>query len=204
MTAWRTWSRSQVACRLLVALLPVVALLVAPVRPSAAVLAIVMAGSVLWAVSPELAAGPAVLLFVMAWWASAVPDPVRPSILVAAAALLSAHVAGLLAAYAPARGRIHPQLVRTWAGRALLAFLPAPVVLLALVALDGGPEQSVTWPLALAALALLTLVVALFLREGPARLSPQAGGKSVENDLSDVENRGQVGRTRGSTRIDRN
>ncbi len=184
MTAWRTWSRSQVVCRLLVALLPVVALLVAPVRPSTAVLAIVAACSVLWAVSPESSAGPVVILFVMAWWAVAVPDPVRPSILLAAAALLSAHGAGLLAAYAPARGSIHPRLVRMWVGRALLAFLPAPVVLLALVALDGSPGQAVTWPLALAALALLTLAVALFLRQEPAGLSPQAGSKSVDRTPS--------------------
>ncbi len=184
MTAWRTWSRSQVVCRLLVALLPVVALVVAPVPPSAAMLAIVAACSVLWAVSPESAAGPVVLLFVMAWWAVAVPDPVRPSILLAAATLLSAHVAGLLAAYAPARGSIHPRLVRTWAGRALLAFLPAPLVLLALFALDVGPEQGVTWPLALAALALLTLLVALFLRQEPSTLSPQARPRSVDRTPS--------------------
>ena len=174
MTAWRTWSRSQVTCRSMVVLLPVIALLVAPVPPSWLVLSIVVALSVLWAVFPELAAGPVVLLFVMAWWASAVPDPVRPSILVAAAALLSAHVAGLLAAYAPARASIHPHLVRTWAGRALLAFVPAPLALLALGAFDGGPGRAATWPLALAALSLLTLAVVLFLRERPAPAHPQA------------------------------
>jgi len=184
MTAWRAWSGSQLVCRVLVALLPVVALLVAPVRPSAAVVAIVAAGSVLWAVFPDLAAGPVVLVSVMAWWALAVPDPVRPSILMAAAALLSAHVAALLAAYAPARGSIHPRLVRTWAGRALLAFLPAPLVLLALVALEVGSEQALMWPFALAALALLTLTVGLRLRERPGHLSPQARPGSVDSTRS--------------------
>jgi len=168
----------------LVALLPVVALLVAPVRPSAPVVAIVAAGSVLWAVLPELAAGPVVLLSVMAWWALAVPDPVRPSILVAAAALLSAHVAGLLAAYAPARAAIDLRLVRTWLGRGLLAFVPAPVLFLAVVGLDGSPDPPLMWPLALAALALITLTIGLLLREQPARPSPQGRARSVDSTRS--------------------
>lgn len=184
MTAWRTWNRGHVACRSLVAVLPVLALLVAPVPPSGAVLVTVTALSVLWAAVPELAAGPLVLLLVMVWWALAVPDPVRPSILGASAALLSAHVAGVLAAYAPARGSIHPHLVRMWAGRALLAFLPAPFVLLALRALDGGPEKPLMWPLALVALALLILAVTRFLREDPDDLSPQGGPKSVDRTVS--------------------
>ena len=184
MTAWRTWSRSQVGCRALVALLPVVALLVAPVPPSVPMIAIVAAGSVLWATWPELAAGPLVLLLVMVWWATTVPDPVRPSVLVAAAVLQSAHVAGVLAAYGPARVGIDRRLVWMWIRRGLLAFLGAPLAYVGVIGLNGAPDQPLMWPVAVAALVALTFMVGLRFREQPAQLSPQAGPKSVDNTLS--------------------
>ncbi len=168
MTAWRTWSRSQLGCRAVMAVLPLVALLVAPVRPALLVVVLVAAGSLLWAIFPELAAGPIVLLSVMASWALVVPDPVQPRVLVAALALSGAHVAGLLAAYGPARVALDRRLVVVWVRRSLLAFVAAPVAYAAVVFLDDPAAQM--WPLAVGVLAVLVLAVGLRFRRpsGPA------------------------------------
>jgi hypothetical protein len=163
MTAWRSWSRSQVICRCIVAVLPLVALLIAPARPPLPFVLLVAAGSVAWAVFPELAAGPVVLLSVMVWWALKVPDPVRPSVLAAALALSGAHVAGLLAAYGPARAALDRGLVLMWVRRWLLGFVTAPVAYAAVVGLDGG-VQPLMWPLAMGVLAVLCLTVGMQFR----------------------------------------
>ncbi|MCW2833765.1 MAG: hypothetical protein JWN68_1718 [Nocardioides sp.] len=165
MTSWRTWSRSQVGCRVLVALLPVLAVLVAPVRLNASVLVLAFALSLLWAAWPELSAGPVVLLLVMGWWALVVPDPVQPRVLVAAGLVHTAHVGALLAAYAPARAAIHPRLVRIRVRRGALSFLAAPVAYLAVASLDGVPDQPLMWPVAVALLVVASLTIGLRFRD---------------------------------------
>ena len=165
MTAWRSWTRSQVSCRALIALLPVVALLIAPGRQPGPMVLLVVAGAIAWAAFPELAAGPIVLLSVMAWWAIKVPDPVRPSVLVAALALSGAHVAGLLAAYGPVRAALDRRLVLVWVRRTLLGFLVAPVAYAAVVGLDEGRAPPM-WPFAMGVLAVLCLIVGMHLRDG--------------------------------------
>lgn len=170
MTVWRTWSRSQVVCRAVMAVLPIVAMLVAPVRPTLLVVMVIAVVSVLWAALPELAAGPVVLLLVMVWWTLAVPDPVQPRVLAAALALSGAHVAGLLAAYGPARVELDGRLVLVWVRRSVLAFVAAPVAYAAVVLLDDPSTRM--WPLAVAVLAVLVLVVGLRFRRpsGPASI----------------------------------
>ena len=150
-------------CRALVVALPVVAMLVAPVRPTLLVALLVAAGAALWATLPELTAGPIVLLSVMAWWALAVPDPVQPRVLVAALALSGAHVAGLLAAYAPARAALDPRLILLWVRRSLLAFVAAPIAYAGVVLLDDPDARM--WPLAVAVLVVLVLVGGLRFRQ---------------------------------------
>ncbi|UUZ58175.1 DUF58 domain-containing protein [Nocardioides sp. B-3] len=125
---------------------------------------LVLAGSLAWAVLPELAVGPVVLLAVMAWWAVKVPDPVRPTVLVAAPALSGAHVAGLLAAYGPVRAALDRRLVLMWVRRTLLGFLVAPVAYAAVVGLDEDSAASM-WPLAVGVLAVLCLIVGMQFRE---------------------------------------
>ncbi|PUA82013.1 hypothetical protein [Nocardioides currus] len=163
MTAWRTWSRSQVVCRVLVALLPVLALFTADVRPNAVVLLVTVVLSVLWACFPELAAGQIALLVVMAWWALSVPDPLQPGVLASALALVSAHVSAVLAAYGPARLQLDPRLVTMWVRRTLLSFVAAPVAYAAVVVLDD-PDR-VMWPLAVGVLAVLVVVVGMRFRD---------------------------------------
>ena len=162
MRAWRTWSRSQVICRALIAVLPSLALIVAPSRPNLPVTIVVVVGSVLWAISPELAAGPIVLLTVMVWWALVVPDPVQPRVLVASLALSGAHVAALLAAYGPARVALDRGLVLVWVRRSVLAFVAAPVAYAAVVFLDAPDPR--LWLLAMGVLVLLVLVLGLQFR----------------------------------------
>lgn len=164
MTAWRSWTRSQVVVRAFVAVLPTSALLMAPGRPPAPMVLLVVAGSLAWAAFPELAIGPVVLLAVMAWWAIKVSDPVRPSVLVAALALSGAHVAGLLAAYGPARAALDRRLVLVWVRRTLLGFLVAPVAYAAAVGLDEGRAPPM-WPFAVGVLAVLCLIVGMQFRE---------------------------------------
>lgn len=180
MTSWRTWTRSQVCCRVLVALLPVTALLVAPVRPGGPVLAVAVAVSFLWAAWPELAAGPVVLLVVMGWWALVVPDPVQPRVLLAAALLHTAHVAGLLAAYGPPRAAIHPRLVLVWVRRGLLSFLAAPLAYVAVASLSGVPDQPLMWPIAVTVLLVASLTIGLRFRARDAQVPPQASRKAVD------------------------
>lgn len=164
MTTWRSWTRSQLTARALVAVLPTVALLIAPGRQPAPLVLLVVVGSLAWAAFPELAAGPLVLLSVMAWWAVKVPDPVRPSVLAVALALSGAHVAGLLAAYGPVRAALDRRLVLMWVRRTLLGFIVAPVAYAAVVGLDEGSAPSM-WPLAVGVLAVLCLIVGMQMRE---------------------------------------
>jgi hypothetical protein len=164
MTAWRSWTRSQVVVRALVGVLPSFALLIAPGRQPALLVLLVLAGSLAWATFPEVAIGPVVLLAVMAWWAIKVPDPVRPSVLVAALALSGAHVAGLLAAYGPVRAALDRRLVLMWVRRWLLGFLVAPVAYAAAIGLDEDRAPPM-WPFAVGVLAVLCLIVGMQFRE---------------------------------------
>lgn len=163
MRAWRRWTRSQVICRALIAVLPMLALVIAPVRPNLPVTVLVVVGSLVWASAPEIAAGPIVLLTVMVWWALVVPDPVQPRVLAATGALSGAHVAALLAAYGPARVALDRGLVLMWVRRSLLAFVTAPVAYAVVVSLDEPDPR--LWPLALGVLVLLVLVLGLQFRE---------------------------------------
>ena len=56
-----------------------------------------------FAVLPESPSAPRVLLAVLVWWAVALDDGLHPAVLVAAAALLVAHLAAVLASYGPRR-----------------------------------------------------------------------------------------------------
>jgi len=154
---WREWDRSQVLCRALLAVLPVVAILLPPGSPSLLWLVLVAGTAVGWACLPETFLGVVCVLLVLVWWVRVVDDPLGPATLVAALLLGGAHVAGVLAAYGPARSRLARDLVLLWVRRAALALLPVPVVYAAVVLLDDRSASSLTWPAA--ALAALVLVV---------------------------------------------
>ena len=77
--------------------------------------------------------------------------------------MAAAHVAGLLAAYGPARVALDRGLVLVWVRRGLLAFVAAPVAYVAAVFLDD--PDALMWPLAVAVLVVLVLVAGLRFRQ---------------------------------------
>ena len=142
------WSLGQWLLRVVIVLAPVGAM-VASVPAGAslrvALLVILVVLALLFAWFPASLAGVLVLLLPVAWWATAVDDPLHPSVLLAAAALLACHVAALLAAYGPDRLPVDPVLVRLWVRRAVLVLLPVPVVWAVADVLAGERERPALW-----------------------------------------------------------
>ncbi len=167
MSRARQWSRSALVARGLLVVLPLVAVAAAGQRPAVffVVLLVVLGG--LWAAMPESPAGPVVLLLVVAWWGARVDDPLAPGVLAAAAALVAAHVAGVLASYGPARMPIGPATTWLWVRRGVLAWVVAPVAWLAARVLDDAPDQPTLWTVALVTVAALVVAAGLALREAP-------------------------------------
>ena len=167
MTRRRT--PGQVAVRAVIALGPPVALLAtgpAGAWPSVLLVALVVVLSVGFAAFPESAVGSAAFVLVLAWWGVGLRDGLHPMALVAAGALVAAHVAAVLAAYGPGDLVPDPGLVRLWLVRGALVFLTAPVLLLVMRALRGAPEPPLLWASAMAAaVAVLVLAGVLFDRE---------------------------------------
>lgn len=158
----RVLSRGQVVLRVLVLLGPVVAVLAAGLAgdgPPWWYAGVVIVLALGWAAAPEAQVGVGVNLAVLAWWAIGPDDGLRPAVLVAAAALLVAHVAALLTSYGPSAMPVDAALVRRWLGRGLVALAAAPVVWALARLLRDAPVQPRLWVLGVVA-ALLTTVVA--------------------------------------------
>lgn len=161
-------STGQRVVRLLVAVLPVLAVVCtvgAGEAPAAWFVALVGLLSLGWATFPESAAGATVLVLVLAWWGIGLRDGLDPWALVAAAALLAAHVAATLASYGPATMPVDAALARLWVRRATLVYLAAPATfLLAGSVRDVAPPAGV-WAAGLAAVAVAGTTAAVLLSE---------------------------------------
>ncbi|MGZ4448933.1 MAG: hypothetical protein ACXVWZ_10255 [Nocardioides sp.] len=127
------WPAGQVALRATMVLAPVLALqagALAGTPPRLWLTLLVAALGLAWTRLPDAAFGTVALGVVVLWWAA---GPGRhapgPALLLAAALLVAAHVAGLLAAYGPSTLGVDRGLLRLWVGRAALALLLAPVAL---------------------------------------------------------------------------
>lgn len=161
---------SQVAARLVVLLGPLVALLAAapagdPPAPWVWVLAV--AASTAWAARPDSDVGVLALLLVVVWWALVPGDALHPSVLVAAVAVVAAHVAAVLADAAPAPTPLDPRVVRRWVGRGAVVLVPVPVLWTLARALEGQGAPPGLWPAALlAVLLVLAALVAVLDRPG--------------------------------------
>jgi hypothetical protein len=148
--------------RIIVVLGPLVALYAAAPEgfvPSPFVAAVVLAASVGFAVRPEYFVGSAVLAVVLIWWALVVGSAVPDGTLVAAAALLAAHVAALLLGYGPPEMPVGTDLVLLWVPRGAVVWLAALVVWLTARAYTGHATPALFWQVGLAA-ALVGAVVA--------------------------------------------
>jgi hypothetical protein len=156
VTAW--------VLRVLVALGPLVAVL-ADVpgghTPSPFVIVVVALGGLLFAVAPDSFVGVVVMGIVVLWWALSVGEGVPIASVVAAAALLTSHVAATLLGLGPARVVLAPSLVTRWVVRGLLVWPAALVVWLVADAFSGRPTPTTFWLAGLAAALVGAVVAAL-------------------------------------------
>lgn len=168
----REWTRGQWALRAVVALGPVLAMLLAapagaePGASSVALVGVLALAHARWPESPVGIAAPGVVLL---WWGVGLGDDVSAWSLPAAAALLAAHVAALLAGYGPDALGVDAPTVRLWVGRGAAAFLLAPVVLLASLALRGRSETPGVWVAGLVVTLAAALVATGALASGARR-----------------------------------
>ena len=154
----------QAVLRVLVLLGPVLALLatgLVGVAPAGWLVGLVLALSVAFAAMPESPFGAAAMLVVLAWWGIAFRDGLHPQALVAAAALLVAHVAAVLASYGPGSMPLDRDLARLWVRRGTAVFVVAPAVWLLATALRDQPEPAGIWVAGLAAAFVAILVAAV-------------------------------------------
>ncbi|GEP38781.1 hypothetical protein NPS01_24440 [Nocardioides psychrotolerans] len=155
------WTRGQWALRLVVLAGPVLATVAAGLTgdpPGRLGLGVVVAASLGFALFPESPAGTVAFATVLLTWGLGSSPSTPPGVVLAAGALVAAHVAALLASYGPADLPLDRRLTLTWLVRGAALFLVAPVVWLLARALEGQPEPAGLWVTAVAALAVAAVV----------------------------------------------
>jgi hypothetical protein len=158
------WSTGQIVLRIAVGAGPVVAVsasgLDAELPPSwLLVLVLVLASG--HAFLPESGLGTAGMLVVVGWWGlGPLAERAAPpaSVVLAAVALITAHVAAVLVSYGPGDLPVDRSLLWTWLRRAALAATAAPVVWFVAVGVDGQPEPAGIWVAALVAATVAAVV----------------------------------------------
>ena len=153
-------SRSQLVLRVVILLGPVVAVLAtgpAGNWPPVWIAAGVVALSVAAALAPDAPYGAGAGLAVVAWWAIALGEVVPASVIVAAVALVLAHVAGVLASYGPPTMPVDAGITRLWVRRGALVLLTVPAAFALARVLRGEPEQPGIWILGVAAAFVATV-----------------------------------------------
>ena len=110
---------------------------------------------------PESMLGTACLGLVVVWWSLAARDAVPLTALLAAALLLSAHVAAALLSYGPPALPIGRPLLRLWLRRAAVVGAAAPLVWVVAVVVDGQPEPPGIWLAGLGCAIVVCVVAAL-------------------------------------------
>lgn len=154
-------SRSQIALRVLVFLGPSVAVLATGLAgnwPPVLVIGAVVATAAAAAWAPDAPYGTGAGLVVVGWWAIALEDTLPASILVAALALVLAHVAAVLASYGPPTMPVDVATVGLWVRRGALVLLTVPAAWALAQLLRGEPAQPGIW--LLGALAAFVATVA--------------------------------------------
>ena len=128
--------------------------------PSVAVVAVVLLGGVLAAFRPDHLGVSMTMGIVLVWWAAELHTQVPAGCLLAAAGLVTAHVACTLLGYGPPFMSIPADLAVVWAVRGFLVWLAAPVIwFVARVYADHGIPTSF-WLAGLAAALVGALVAA--------------------------------------------
>jgi hypothetical protein len=154
----------QLVLRVLVLGGPLVALLstgLVGVVPAGWLIALVAALAVAFAAMPDSPFGTAVMAVVLAWWGISLRDGLHPQAILAAAGLVTAHVAAVLASYGPATMPLDRAVTRLWVVRGAAVLLAAPAVWVVAVLLRDQPEPPGIWVAGLAAACVATLVAAV-------------------------------------------
>jgi hypothetical protein len=158
------WSPSQLVARLLVLLGPMVALFAATAAdaPPTGWLAVLVLGlSLGWACYPESGVGTLALGLVLFWWVRSDQTDLSAALLIAALALLVAHIAALLAAYGPPEMAVDAPTARLWLTRGAALFVAAPVVWLLALLLRDQPEPPGVWIAGMVAIVVAAIVAAV-------------------------------------------
>ncbi len=160
--AWREPSRGQWLLRAVVLLGPLVALAARwPTDPPRLWLVLLTAAVAAgWAVAPESVVGGVTLLLVGFSWVSGPSADIPAGAMLAAVAMLAAHVAALVAAYGPHTLPVSAPVVRLWLWRGLGLALAAPLVWLVALAARDLPGSGTVWLLGLAVALSVTVVAA--------------------------------------------
>ena len=180
------WSPGQWGLRVVMVLAPVLAVISsvpAGARLRVWFLVLVLVLGAVFALFPASLAGIGALALPVVWWVVAPDDPLHPMLVVAAAALLAGHVAGLVAALGPDRLPVDPALLRRWVRRSLLVLPAAPMVWLVADAMAEQPERPWIWVAGLVATALGAVVASLLLT--PAPLGPDVLAEA-RRDITDA------------------
>jgi hypothetical protein len=122
------------------------------------------------AVMPEHYVGGITLAIVVTFWVIEAGSALPVSSLLAAAALLAAHVAGTVAGYGPRHLPPDRAAVLLWIRRGIAAWLVAPVTWMVVDAEQDRATSASYWVLGLVvALALLVVAAALYPTDGDRR-----------------------------------
>ena len=103
-----------------------------------------------YAVLPETSVGTVAMGLVMAWWGLAFRDGLHVEVLLAAAGLLAAHLAGVVTAYGPARMAVDRATTLLWVRRGATVFVMAPLLFGFAVWVRDQPEPEGLWVAGLA------------------------------------------------------
>lgn len=164
----RRWTPGQWVLRALVVLGVMGALLAtvpAGATPAPWLVLLVLVVSVMFAFFPDSAAGTGALVLVVLWWGVGLRDGLHPTALLAAAGLLTAHVAATVADLGPGTVPLDRAVLLRWSGRGLAVLLSAPLVWFTAALVRDEPAPSGLWLAGLvAALAALVAANLLFVR----------------------------------------
>lgn len=158
------------ALRAVILLAPVAALLAGVpqgLTPPAWLVVVVAVLAFAFAVMPEHYVGSLTLAVVVSWWAVEVGSGLPLSAVAAAAGLVTAQLAGTVAAYGPQRLAPDRDVVLLWLRRGVLLWSTAPLTWFVVDAEAGRATSASYWVVGLAVgLALVVLASALYPSSG--------------------------------------
>ncbi len=105
-------------------------------------------------------------LVVLVWWTIGLDQGVPGWAVLAAVALVAAHLAALLASYGPPAMPLDAATLRRWVPRGAVVLLVVPATFAAVRVLHGEPEQPGIWLLGVTAACVATVVATIALGSG--------------------------------------